>query len=242
VTVLSGSIVRSLRRFGPDELPREARKLLTFVDNRQDASLQAGHFNDFAQVAQLRSALCSALGDQPDGLSHERVAQEVTAALGLELEEYAQHPGVKFSQRDMVERALRAVVEYRLYSDLKRGWRVTMPNMEQVGLLVVRYVDLPEIAADPESWADSHAALVTAPPELREELARIVLDEFRRVLAIDVDCLTQPGFERIQRESRQHLRPWASLLFGCEAFTCARSPVGGPFVPTSDEGITAACR
>jgi hypothetical protein len=209
VTVLSGSIVRSLRRFGPAELPKEARKLLTFVDNRQDASLQAGHFNDFAQVAQLRSALCSALGDQPDGLSHERVAQEVTAALGLELEEYAQHPGVKFSQRDMVERALRAVVEYRLYSDLKRGWRVTMPNMEQVGLLVVRYVDLPEIAADADSWADSHPALVTAPPELREELARIVLDEFRRVLAIDVDCLTQPGFERIQRESRQHLRdPW----------------------------------
>jgi len=209
VTVLSGSIVRSLRRFGPDELPREARKLLTFVDNRQDASLQAGHFNDFAQVAQLRSALCKALRDQPDGLSHERVAQAVTSALGLGLEDYAQHPGVKFSQRDMVERALRAVVEYRLYADLKRGWRVTMPNMEQVGLLVVRYVDLPEIAADDDSWADAHMALRTAPPGLREELARIVLDEFRRVLAIDVDCLSQPGFERIQRESRQHLRdPW----------------------------------
>jgi hypothetical protein len=209
VTVLSGSVVRSLRRFGPAELPRDARKLLTFVDNRQDASLQAGHFNDFAQVAQLRSALCSALGDQPGGLSHERVAQEVTAALGLELEDFAQHPGVKFSQRDMVERALRAVVEYRLYADLKRGWRVTMPNMEQVGLLVVHYVDLPEIAADADSWANSHPALTTAPPALREELARIVLDEFRRVLAIDVDCLSQTGFERIQRESRQHLRdPW----------------------------------
>ena len=31
-----------------------ARKLLSFTDNRQDASLQAGHLNDFVQVALLR--------------------------------------------------------------------------------------------------------------------------------------------------------------------------------------------
>ena len=49
VTVLSASIVRSLRGFTKDELDPKARKLLTFVDNRQDASLQAGHFNDFVQ-------------------------------------------------------------------------------------------------------------------------------------------------------------------------------------------------
>ena len=35
----------------------EARKLLSFTDNRQDASLQAGHFNDFVEVGLLRSAL-----------------------------------------------------------------------------------------------------------------------------------------------------------------------------------------
>jgi len=42
---------------GDRDLKPEARKLLSFTDNRQDASLQAGHFNDFAQVALLRSAL-----------------------------------------------------------------------------------------------------------------------------------------------------------------------------------------
>ncbi|HZL06623.1 MAG TPA: DEAD/DEAH box helicase, partial [Coriobacteriia bacterium] len=45
VTVVSASIVRSLKQLAPTELPADARKLLTFVDNRQDASLQAGHFN-----------------------------------------------------------------------------------------------------------------------------------------------------------------------------------------------------
>jgi len=209
VTVLSASVVRSLRSFGPGQLPKEARKLLTFVDNRQDASLQAGHFNDFAQVAQLRAALCKALEAAPAGLSHEIVAQAVTDALGMGLEDFAENPRVQFSQRDMVDRALRAVVEYRIYADLKRGWRVTMPNMEQVGLLLVRYVDLPEIAADAKTWVGAHSELVAASTEVREELVRIVLDEFRRVLAIDVDCLTEPGFERIQRQSRQHLRdPW----------------------------------
>jgi ATP-dependent helicase YprA (DUF1998 family) len=44
--------VRSLIELQSDrDLQPEARKLLSFTDNRQDASLQAGHFNDFAQVA-----------------------------------------------------------------------------------------------------------------------------------------------------------------------------------------------
>src|SRR5690606_24429530 len=44
VSVLSGSVVHSLQTMPEGELPENARKLLTFVDNRQDASLQAGHF------------------------------------------------------------------------------------------------------------------------------------------------------------------------------------------------------
>ena len=210
VTILSASIVRALRSFDATELDPQARKLLTFVDNRQDASLQAGHFNDFVQVAQLRGALSHALASAPDGLTHEIVAQSVTAALDLEFADFAENPGAKFSQREAAERALRQVVEYRLYTDLKRGWRVTMPNLEQVGLLHVHYVDLPEIAADDDIWRDRHLLLRTATPGLREELARILLDELRRVLAIDVDCLTELGFERVQRDSRQHLRePWS---------------------------------
>ena len=51
------SIVRSLTAIPAGAWTREARKLLTFVDNRQDAILQAGHFNDFVQVTQLRGAL-----------------------------------------------------------------------------------------------------------------------------------------------------------------------------------------
>ncbi|HEX2301754.1 MAG TPA: DEAD/DEAH box helicase, partial [Pseudonocardiaceae bacterium] len=53
MSVLAASVLRSLREIEDPGFDDEARKLLTFVDNRQDASLQAGHFNDFALVVQL---------------------------------------------------------------------------------------------------------------------------------------------------------------------------------------------
>src|SRR5262249_56541933 len=53
-TVTSLSAIRGLRR---SSLPERARKLLSFTDNRQDPSLQTGHFNDFIKPTLLRSAL-----------------------------------------------------------------------------------------------------------------------------------------------------------------------------------------
>jgi hypothetical protein len=50
-TVLATSL---LRRAATQEGARD--KLLSFTDNRQDASLQAGHFNDFIHVSLLRTA------------------------------------------------------------------------------------------------------------------------------------------------------------------------------------------
>src|SRR5271157_5998990 len=69
--------VRSLIELqGDRDLKADARKLLSFTDNRQDASLQAGHFNDFAQVALLRSALHSATQAKgASGLSHHELSR-----------------------------------------------------------------------------------------------------------------------------------------------------------------------
>ncbi|MGO9505739.1 MAG: DEAD/DEAH box helicase [Streptosporangiaceae bacterium] len=158
MSLITASIVRTLRTWKGD-LDDRARKLLAFVDNRQDASLQAGHFNDFVQVTQLRGALYRALEKAPDGLTDEIVAQKVTEELGLAMPDFARNPGAKYGQRDEAWRALREVTGYRLYLDLERGWRVTMPNLEQTGLLRIRYRDLPEIATDAEAWQDSHVAL-----------------------------------------------------------------------------------
>ncbi|WP_454198091.1 DEAD/DEAH box helicase [Nocardia sp. Marseille-Q1738] len=204
ISVLSSSIVSSLKQLPPEQLSAEARKLLTFVDNRQDASLQAGHFNDYVQVTQLRGALFHALESGP--AHHDDVAQRVVQALGIDFADYAKNPEAVYGPRTAAQRAFTAFVEYRLYTDLQRGWRVTMPNLEQTGLLRIEYESLPEIAADQSIWSDTCAPLRDAHAAQREELCRIVLDEFRRELAVEVDCLSEDGFDRIRRQSDQHLQ------------------------------------
>jgi superfamily II DNA/RNA helicase len=210
MTLVTASVVRTLRATPKEDLDRDARKLLAFVDNRQDASLQAGHFNDFVQVTQLRGALYRALTSNPDGLTHEIVARKVTEELGLSMEDFAQKPDAKYSQKDQAVRALREVTGYRLYLDLERGWRVTMPNLEQTGLLTIKYLDLPEIAAEEKAWEGTHWVLRDDEPQHREEVAAALLDELRRNLAIGVEYLTEEGFDLIASLSRQHLKePWS---------------------------------
>ncbi len=229
VSLVSTSIVRNLRHQA--DLPDDAKKLLTFVDNRQDASLQAGHLNDFVQVTQIRGALYRATREAGEqGLRYDDVAQRVALALDPPLASFAQNPGVKFSQRDFVVGALRRVLAYRVYSDLERGWRVTMPNLEQTGLLRFDYVDLEESAADDEYWADAHPVLRDDDPAHRAEIARILLDEMRRALAVDVDVLSQEGFERLQQLSDQQLTgEWA--LPPDEPRIVARTVYGRPGGP-----------
>lgn len=232
VTVLTESIVRSLDKIPSEELSAESRKLLTFVDNRQDASLQAGHFNDFVQMVQLRGAIYRAL--QTGSLRHDDVAQRVVESLGLRFADYAANPEAVYGARSAAERAFKEFIEYRLYSDLQRGWRITMPNLEQTGLLRISYESLSEIAADTALWETSYEPLRGADAIQRKELCRIVLDEFRRDLAVAVDCLTEDGFGRVKRQSDQHLEGLWSIP--------AHEPRPAPAVVTTQKGKPGALR
>lgn len=208
-TVMTLSTIRKLR--GDDDLVREARKLLSFTDNRQDASLQAGHFNDFVEIALLRSALWRAV-DQADqeGLRHERLTRCAFDALDLPLELYAADPGVKYAAREETDRALREVLGYYLYRDLRRGWRITSPNLEQCGLLDIGYLSLGEFCTTHDEWKNTHPALARASTADRERVCRVLLDFMRRELAIRVSYLNPLDQEGIRQLSRQRLTaPWA---------------------------------
>lgn len=205
MSVLASSVLRSLRAIDDPGFPDEARKLLTFVDNRQDASLQAGHFNDFALVVQLRAALYRALADAgDDGLEALDLGVEVTKALALRPADYSQSPDAVVG-RKRTDRALRNVVEYRAVRDLQRGWRITLPNLEQTGLLVVDYPDLVTLSELDELWADVHPLLAAAAPGVRAEIGRVLFDEMRRFLAIDAPALTADNVDRLRRESHEQL-------------------------------------
>jgi ATP-dependent helicase YprA (DUF1998 family) len=208
-TILSLATIRHLRKEAA--LPARARKLLSFTDNRQDASLQAGHFNDFVEIGLLRSGLLKACGTaKPGGIAHEVLTQRVYEALDLPFESYAKEANLMFQARLQTERALRDVIGYRLYHDLRRGWRVTSPNLEQCGLLEISYLSLDELAAHHPVWQKLHPALAGATPETRFAISKTLLDFMRRELAIQVDYLDTGKQESIQQQSNQRLvGPWA---------------------------------
>ncbi len=208
-TVMTLSAIQKLRR--DVDLHKNARKLLSFTDNRQDASLQAGHFNDFVEIALLRSALWRAADSAgEEGIRHDRLTQRVFEALDLPLELYAADPGVKYQAREETDRALREVLGYYLYRDLRRGWRVTSPNLEQCGLLKIDYLSLGEFCASQEEWRDAHPVLAGASTADRERVCRVLLDFMRRELAIRVSYLDPNEQEAIKQSSSQYLvEPWA---------------------------------
>jgi ATP-dependent helicase YprA (DUF1998 family)/very-short-patch-repair endonuclease len=201
--------VRSLIELqGDRDLKPEARKLLSFTDNRQDAALQAGHFNDFTQVALLRSALHKATQQKGSaGLSHGELSRSVFDAMQLRFDEYAADPEVRGPARNATHDALRRVIDYYLYRDLQRGWRVTAPNLEDCGLLTFGCEGLKGgegLLGEVELWnagfsvregregersIETPAALRACPVETREEVLRTLLDVMHRSLAVKVDVL-----------------------------------------------------
>jgi ATP-dependent helicase YprA (DUF1998 family) len=201
--------VRSLIELqGDTTLKAEARKLLSFTDNRQDASLQAGHFNDFTQVALLRSALHKAAQARGTaGLSHGDLSRSVFEALALRFDEYAADPDIRGPARNATNDALRRVIDYYLYRDLQRGWRVTAPNLEDCGLLQFEYEGLVgedgllseeklwdtgfsiRSGRSQEEFLEVPAPISNCPPALREEILRTLLDVLRRSIAVKADSL-----------------------------------------------------
>ena len=209
-TTLSLSLLRQLLAFPEQDIPSKARKLLAFSDNRQDASLQAGHFNDFVRVLQLRAGLISALkGNSEHQLRHEELAQATEEALRLEADDFVLQKGIKPAVESRYRRALRDVLDYRLIVDLRKGWRLTNPNLEQLQLLQVDYDHLIECAEDEADWSQRHPLLAQASSKERYVLLHRLLDELRERLAIECDALGSEEFDRRRKASIDLEEVWS---------------------------------
>ena len=198
-------------------LDAHTRKILGFTDNRQDAALQAGHFNDFIFVTLLRGAIVRAVRDAGiKGLVDTRFGEAVRVALGFELEqhvrlaEWMQDPAMKgYQNRQDTQEVLTSVLAHRLWSDLRKGWRFTNPNLEEVGLIRVGFPGLDELVSDQEEFAGNDR-LAKANLDLRRELFTILFDHMRRGLAIATEALDRGKTLQVAEGSRQRLRePWA---------------------------------
>ena len=197
--------------------PENKRKLLAFTDNRQDAALQAGHFNDFLFVVLLRAAILAAVEEAgEDGLSHEEFGLRVQQSLGFTAGNadrrhlWMVNPEAPGSRREDAARVLAKVLSHRVWTDLRKGWRFTNPSLDMLGLVRADFLGLEELAEDA-------AAIAGGPPELRalsvEERRQLYDALFRAMLeglAIGAEPLSRDVMTSVAEASRPLLRsPWS---------------------------------
>jgi superfamily II DNA/RNA helicase/very-short-patch-repair endonuclease len=181
------------------------QKFMSFTDNRQDASLQAGHFNDFIQVVHLRSAIEKVLSSSTEPLKISDLIFKVQEALNLPEKDYATNPAPNPNRpnEDNLE-ALRNYIAYRIIQDLKRGWRYILPNLEQTALLEITYKNIDQDVADETLWSNIDL-LKDWPVDKRKEFVLQVLNYFRYMYAVDYDMLRYENRLRIEGELNQQL-------------------------------------
>lgn len=198
-------------------VPPEKRKILGFTDNRQDAALQAGHFNDFLFVGLLRGAMLRAVLDAGDaGLSDDEFGLHLVRALGFVAANKAarvhwmQEPDAGAVAREEAQRALAKVLAHRVWADLRRGWRFTSPNLLGLDLIAMRFLGLDDVLDD----VDSIQALLPEGVSLsREKLSTLLerlLSTFVDGQAVNTEALDLTVLEGVGQKSRSHLRaPWS---------------------------------
>jgi hypothetical protein len=133
-TILVASVIRWMNGPGAPAIQLNRRKLLGFTDNRQDAALQAGHFNDFVFVTRLRAAILAALERAgQDGADEATLASALQSALGFartradNRSDWLLEPDLRGAHLINAESDLRAVLLHRFWVDQRRGWTESFP-------------------------------------------------------------------------------------------------------------------
>ena len=181
------------------------QKLMSFTDNRQDASLQAGHFNDFIQVVHLRSAIEKVLRDSSVPLKISDLIFKVQDALKLLESEYALNPAPNPNRPNEDNlAALRNYITYRIIQDLKRGWRYILPNLEQTALLDISYKNLDANINDASLWNEIELVNEMA-VDKRKDFILQILNYFRNMYAIDFEMLRYENRLKTESELNQQL-------------------------------------
>ena len=214
-TVLVASVLRWMHG-AESGLGPYTRKLLGFTDNRQDAALQAGHFNDFLFVSLVRAGFLGALQDAgSEGLRSDELGVAPQRALGFDRPdpeiraEWLLEPTLRGFNLQEAEGTLRQVLAYRVWFDQRRAWRYTNPNLEQLEMVRVEYLGLEDLAADDELFADSHPLLKQAGHAVRREVYRELLHHMRKWMAIRSQVLDAAVLEQLVAKSHSRLRlPW----------------------------------
>ncbi|MBQ7178783.1 MAG: DEAD/DEAH box helicase, partial [Victivallales bacterium] len=135
-TILSYENITRMQEAGVSSADR---KVLTFVDARQDAALQAGHFNDFIRIGKIRSAIWNAVSNATETIDTSNIARLVFENLHLDIDEFSSRTGLRGRFAEDVKDTMIRFLESIIFDDLAGNWIVNMPNLEECALLTISY-------------------------------------------------------------------------------------------------------
>lgn len=207
-TVLS---YENIMRMAEAGIEQKDRKVMTFVDARQDAALQAGHFNDFIRIGKIRSAIWKAIKEATGPVDSTNIARLVFKHLNLRFEEYSINAGLTGRRAEDVKDLMVKYLSTIIYDDLAGNWSVIMPNLEDCALLNISYKYLHdeifgENSSDRLYDIDQLDGLSD---EQKEEFLTQIFDYFRHKLCLRTPDRTERAVKDTADAVRRTLKsPW----------------------------------
>ncbi len=204
-TVLSYEDIILMKQLGVE--PHD-RKVLTFVDARQDAALQAGHFNDFIRIGKIRSAIWSAIKDADTPIDSSQISHHVLQNLHLDIDSYSKQSGIRSRlAREEVNNVMERYLSTIIFDDLAGNWTVIMPNLEDCALLKIGYKYLHEGIVEERLF--DIPQLEGLDDAQKEEFLVQIMDYFRHRLCMACEDRTETKVKEIEKAVRAKLKsPW----------------------------------
>ena len=193
------------------DVEEKDRKVMTFVDARQDAALQAGHFNDFIRIGKIRSAIWNAIKGSTEQIDNTKIARMVFENLHLSVEEFSKRDGLRGRRADEVKDYMIKYLSTIIFDDLAGNWSVIMPNLEDCALLRIDYKYLHD-----EITGENDSERLYDVPELdglndeqKEEFIIQILDYLRHKLCIYSSDRSESAVKDTMKAVRENLKkPW----------------------------------
>ncbi|NLJ10861.1 MAG: DEAD/DEAH box helicase, partial [Treponema sp.] len=211
-TMITMSVLKNLFAEEAECDGLDQRKMLGFTDNRQDAALQSGHFNDFVFLVTLRGGIVGALQKNGGVLTEDAMPEEVFKAIGFNRNDYAakceylNDPELFGLNLTEAQRALKFVLGYRVILDFRKGWRFNNPSLDQIGLVEVAYNGLDDYVQTEKYFEQAHQAIKSLAPNKRKELFTLVFTEMRKNLCIDSRFLDPSEQEKTKTKAWTYLK------------------------------------
>ena len=187
------------------------KKILGFVDNRQDAALQSGNFNDFIDKAIIRGSCVAAMKTFGSQCSVQELCQRIFDVLGFSdacnieaSSELYLKPESPLPVRKRNEQVALKVLRYRILDETRQAWKYSNPTVFHLGLLKIGYRDFDMMMED-SNQISKYEILKSLPDYVRKRLMRTLLDEM-----VGQHCLSDEILHLNTLES--DLKPQATKL------------------------------